>query len=230
MGRLKIDCLAVNPNSTIVYGIGNAFLSGTEQITKHNGRLLLVRTEPNPTSFSDIRWRIVSVAAAAKFPYWEQAFNTVDCAVNQAGVFTAMVNLRSPSSKEAAIWAAIVYDPAQDDANFDGWGLVTAANDYYWNGPIQSHGAIYVNQTQKIEGRPVEEVAVRERFTHAVLSEEGTLRFGSFNPLSPSWNYTIVSWNLANSSGNVRATFRFCCCSLPRMTSSQSPICRLLFV
>ncbi|KAF9332361.1 hypothetical protein BGZ91_011731 [Linnemannia elongata] len=210
MGNIKLDCLAVNPNNTIVYGIGNAYNDGTYTFTQEKGVLLLVRSEPNPTSLKSIKWIIVSIAQAKFFPsYWSQTFDSVDCAVSRTGVFTALaVNKPANQSQDSINWTGIKYDPALDvtvDAvrsqvgRSMGWEQFGTGDDYRWFDARSrmSHAAIYYGQKVKVQGGPAEGV-VKERFIHAAMDGYGQLRFGSFGPQDPLSNDTIDSWNLSN--------------------------------
>lgn len=213
MGNIKLDCLAVNPNNTIVYGIGNAYIDGTYTATHETGSLLLVRSEPNPTSFKSIKWTIVSIIQAKNFPYyWAQTFDSVDCAVSRTGIFTALAVLQQTYQSQGSIeWTGIKYDPALGVKGADGqvgglagWERFGTGNEYRWSNALSlmSHAAIYYDQRVKVQGGPAEGV-VKERFIHAAENRDGQLRFGSFGPQDSLSNDTIATWNLNNSLPSV---------------------------
>ncbi|KAG9069766.1 hypothetical protein KI688_009091 [Linnemannia hyalina] len=90
MGVVDLDCIASNPNSTILYGIGNGEDSGGEVITT------IYRSNINPANATDIKWEQRRSAfsrnsdtpgAQPHFKY--SRFGGVDCAVSTSGEFTA---------------------------------------------------------------------------------------------------------------------------------------------
>ncbi|KAF9124065.1 hypothetical protein BGX30_001116 [Mortierella sp. GBA39] len=209
MGIIKLDCLAVNPNNTIVYGIGNAYINGADNFTREKGSILLVRSEPNPTSFKSIKWTIVSIVQAQEFPYyWTQSIDFVDCAVSRTGIFTALaLQQRTYQSQGSTVWAGIKFDPAlgvkgangsSQVGGSSGWEQFGTGNDYLDGGYFMSHAATYYDQRVKVQGGPTESV-VKERFIHAVMRDDGWLRFGSFGPKDPLSNDTFASWNMNSS-------------------------------
>ncbi|KAF9541082.1 hypothetical protein EC957_003409 [Mortierella hygrophila] len=209
MGIIKLDCLAVNPNNTIVYGIGSAYIDGTNNFTREEALLLLVRSEPNPTSFKRIKWTIVSIVQATKFPYyWAQSTDFVDCAVSRTGIFSALA-VQKPTYKNygSIVWTGIKFDPAlgvkgangsSQVGGSSGWEPFGGGNDYLNSGYFMSHAAIYYDQRVKVQGGPTESV-VKERFIHAVMSEDGNLIFGSYGPNDPLSNNTFASWSMNSS-------------------------------
>lgn len=90
MGIVDLDCIASNPNSTILYGIGNG------EDTTGAVDTILYRSNINPANVTDIKWkRIRSIpspnsdtpGAEPHFKY--SRFGHVDCAVSSSGEFTA---------------------------------------------------------------------------------------------------------------------------------------------
>ncbi|KAG9069765.1 hypothetical protein KI688_009090 [Linnemannia hyalina] len=209
MGIIKLDCLAVNPNNTIVYGIGSAYIDGINNFTREDASLLLVRSELNLTSFKRIKWIIVSIVQAKEFPYfWAQSTDFVDCAVSRTGIFTALA-VQKPTYKNygSTVWTGIKFDPASGvkGANgssqvggSSGWEPFGAGNDYLNAGYFMSHAAIYYDQRVKVQGGPAEGV-VKERFIHAVMRGDGKLLFGSYGPNDSLSNDTFASWNMNSS-------------------------------
>ncbi|KAG0248270.1 hypothetical protein BGZ95_008133, partial [Linnemannia exigua] len=56
MGVVDLDCIAANPNSTALYGIGRAETSGDFDYT------MILRSFDNPANATDITWRLESYA------------------------------------------------------------------------------------------------------------------------------------------------------------------------
>ncbi|KAF8939643.1 hypothetical protein BGZ47_008084, partial [Haplosporangium gracile] len=90
MGIVDLDCIASNPNSTILYGIGNAEGSYGEVITA------LYRSNINPANVTDITWERVryssirDIDSPGDLPHYKYSrFGNVDCAVSTLGDFTA---------------------------------------------------------------------------------------------------------------------------------------------
>ncbi|KAF9332359.1 hypothetical protein BGZ91_011729, partial [Linnemannia elongata] len=79
-----------NPNSTILYGIGNA------EDTFGNVITIVYRSKENPANATDIKWDKVREIANRNFdtpgaePHFKYSqFGNVDCAVSSKGEFTA---------------------------------------------------------------------------------------------------------------------------------------------
>ncbi|KAF9124064.1 hypothetical protein BGX30_001115 [Mortierella sp. GBA39] len=90
MGIVDLDCIASNPNSTILYGIGNGEDLYGEVITN------LYRSNINPANATDIKWEGQHSAYSRDFgtpgvqPHFKYSrFGGVDCAVSTTGEFTA---------------------------------------------------------------------------------------------------------------------------------------------
>ncbi|KAG0060036.1 hypothetical protein BGZ89_012604, partial [Linnemannia elongata] len=90
MTIVDLDCIASNPNSTILYGIGNA------EDTFGNVITIVYRSKENPANATDIKWDKVlenlsrdfdTPDAGLHFKYSQ--FGNVDCAVSSKGEFTA---------------------------------------------------------------------------------------------------------------------------------------------
>ncbi|KAF9080709.1 hypothetical protein BGX23_001771, partial [Mortierella sp. AD031] len=86
MGVIDLDCIASNPNSSAIYGIGNA------EEGSGNIATVLVRSNDNPSSISDINWsylRSVSSGWGTGLHYKYSRYGDVDCAVRSSGAFTS---------------------------------------------------------------------------------------------------------------------------------------------
>ncbi|KAF9931822.1 hypothetical protein FBU30_009518 [Linnemannia zychae] len=182
MGRLKVDCLAVNHNSTIIYGLALAS-QGDRVYSRESAWVVLIRTLPYPTSFEDIQWEVVSATQATRFPYyWYPEFGSIDCAVSPSGVFTALVKSRSNNNNDPPVggWQGINFDPNKANTN-DSWRKFDVPKDY--NMPLfhfTSRDAIYVQQPI-----PGSNTTFKETFLHVVTGwQEETsdyiIRLGSF--------------------------------------------------
>ncbi|KAG0292656.1 hypothetical protein BGZ96_003870 [Linnemannia gamsii] len=90
MGIVDLDCIASNPNSTILYAIGNAENSRGEVVAT------LFRSNSNPANATDIKWAFLPYYSShSGYDTWDQPhykysrFGDVDCAVSSSGEFTA---------------------------------------------------------------------------------------------------------------------------------------------
>ncbi|KAK5822299.1 hypothetical protein F5H01DRAFT_335414 [Linnemannia elongata] len=90
MGVVDLDCIASNPNSTILYGIGNAEDRSGGVVT------IVYRSKDNPANATDIKWYKVRENFSRNFdtpgaePHFKYSqFGNVDCAVSSKGEFTA---------------------------------------------------------------------------------------------------------------------------------------------
>ncbi|KAG0263479.1 hypothetical protein BGZ95_003785, partial [Linnemannia exigua] len=83
---VDLDCIATNPNSTVLYGIGRAETSEDFDYT------MIFRSLDNPANATDITWRLDSYRVfgdASGDHYKYSRFGNVDCAVSSSGEFTA---------------------------------------------------------------------------------------------------------------------------------------------
>lgn len=86
MGIVDLDCIASNPNSTILYAIGNAENPQAEVVTA------LFRSNSNPANVTDITWEMLRqiYSRDTSQPHFKYSrFGDVDCAVGSSGEFTA---------------------------------------------------------------------------------------------------------------------------------------------
>ncbi|KAG0248984.1 hypothetical protein BGZ95_007764, partial [Linnemannia exigua] len=86
MGVVDLDCIAANPNSTVLYGIGKAeSLGGFTYVA-------VFRSNDNPANAIDITWNLnesVLLGKGLDDHYKYSRFGNVDCAVSSSGEFTA---------------------------------------------------------------------------------------------------------------------------------------------
>ncbi|KAF9121188.1 hypothetical protein BGW39_010774 [Mortierella sp. 14UC] len=213
MGRIKLDCITVNQNNTIIYGIGLAFLNDVPMATKKWGSLVLIRSQPSPSSFQSIRWSVVSTINADQIPiYWDQPFGSVDCAVSKTGVFSAMVRSQQLRTMGDVDWNGFTYDPTLPEgarANDDQWSMFITGRDYMLQSAIavRAHGAIFLDQPvpEVVAGAPAANGAMRERFIHGISSSDGdVLRLGSFGPKDLDWRSSPpTNWTLATPQNTI---------------------------
>ncbi|KAG0292658.1 hypothetical protein BGZ96_003872, partial [Linnemannia gamsii] len=89
MGIVDLDCIASNPNSTILYAIGNAENTQGEVVTT------LFRSNSNPANATNIKWERLRylnsrISSSETQPYYKNSrFGDVDRAVSASGEFTA---------------------------------------------------------------------------------------------------------------------------------------------
>ncbi|KAF9907066.1 hypothetical protein EC991_011370 [Linnemannia zychae] len=206
MGRLKLDCITVNYNNTIIYGLGSAFRYDVPEASLTWGTLVLIRSQPNPSSFRNIRWSVVATINAPQAPtFWDPDFGTVTCAVNKAGVFSALIRDESSRSSGKVTWRGVKYDPgvAVGNSSIDNhWVLFSPGSEYVLQTTLspQIDQAIYLDQPvlESLAGPPPVKGAMRERLIHGVSGYmTGNLRLGSFGPMDSDWRDSLPStWNL----------------------------------
>ncbi|KAG0065130.1 hypothetical protein BGZ89_008573 [Linnemannia elongata] len=90
MTIVDLDCIGSNPNSTILYGIGNAEHASGGVVT------IVYRSYENPANATDIKWYKVrddysgNLDRPGAQPHFKYSrFGQVDCAVSSKGEFTA---------------------------------------------------------------------------------------------------------------------------------------------
>ncbi|KAG0065131.1 hypothetical protein BGZ89_008574 [Linnemannia elongata] len=89
MGLVELDCIASNPNSTILYGIGNA------EDTSGHVATVIYRSNENPANATDIKWKYLDRSSSnfdtpGAQPHFKYSrFGQVNCAVSSKGEFTA---------------------------------------------------------------------------------------------------------------------------------------------
>ncbi|KAK3826676.1 MAG: hypothetical protein J3R72DRAFT_479360 [Linnemannia gamsii] len=84
--EVDLDCIASNPNSTALYGIGKA--EGSRGILN----TLIFRSNDNPANVTDITWHFEASVSPGEGPddhYKYSRFGNVDCAASSSGEFTA---------------------------------------------------------------------------------------------------------------------------------------------
>ncbi|KAF9274272.1 hypothetical protein BGZ88_003145 [Linnemannia elongata] len=166
MGVVDLDCIASNPNSTILYGIGNAE-DGFGGV-----RIIIYRSHENLANSTDIIWeehqRFFQRDTEPHYKY--PRFGDVDCAVSSKGEFTAFLYNPQVSatgySRPIPMGIRSKPDGARGDLKVDEeviWGSML----YGWT------SRKFVHQSFYIEKNGVETVV------HAVMDETASvIRFG----------------------------------------------------
>ncbi|KAF9931820.1 hypothetical protein FBU30_009516 [Linnemannia zychae] len=160
MGVVDLDCIAVNPNSTILYGIGNAETDTGRILT------LIFRSNINPANATDIVWKYDSIAYdySNDTPHYKYPrFGHVDCAVSSSGEFAAF--FYNPqvgvTSRTKLVPMGILSERISNGIKL--WGSMM----YGWT---SSH---FVHQSFYIEKDGIETIV------HAVMDETASvIRFG----------------------------------------------------
>ncbi|KAG0198607.1 hypothetical protein BGX33_012219 [Mortierella sp. NVP41] len=205
MGGLKLDCIAAHPNNKVVYGIGNAveLKSGTAaEFSLDTSTTVLVQSEPNPTSFSDLRWSIVATAPTRSLPlYWNQDFGTVDCAVSKTGVFSAFYVQKQQQQSTASnsnnatgsSWGGFRVNPELGTRGEGHWWPIGVPSTYDVPSSLASmnlwtHESYFVDQPDKTAGGGGQ---MRENLVHAMTSpREARIQFGVFGLQEFTANWT----------------------------------------
>ncbi|KAF9541081.1 hypothetical protein EC957_003408 [Mortierella hygrophila] len=163
---VDLDCIASNPSSTILYGIGNGEDSSGEVITT------LYRSNINPANATDIKWEKKSSAFSRNFdtpsaqPHFKYSrFGGVDCALSTSGEFTAFFYnpVFAVTGSARPVPMGIRFDENWVKPTLDIYGSTM----YGWTNQN------YVHQSFYIEKDGVETVV------HAVMDETASvIRFG----------------------------------------------------
>ncbi|KAF9086586.1 hypothetical protein BGX29_001332, partial [Mortierella sp. GBA35] len=194
MGVIDLDCIASNPNSSAIYGIGNA------EEGSGNIATVLVRSNDNPSSISDINWsylRSVSSGWGTGLHYKYSRYGDVDCAVRSSGAFTSFFyNPQFSVTGPALVPMGIQFNARLDPPTYI-WGSIM----YGWT------SANFVHQSFYIEKDGVDTVV------HAVIDETASvIRFGLVNnvtghlQLAAVWKLTDGRFMLGQLTDNPHGT------------------------
>jgi hypothetical protein len=154
-----LDCLAVDPGSSTLYGIASA--------RQHEKNIfLLVKSTPNPDHLSLRMWTVVSTSWPQPFSYWEPPFGTVDCTVSSRGVFTAFFrNKDHIGPRQATFPVGVQYDPKTGQ-----WTSIRTSTYYGWTSDRSAHMSFYIKNNGV------------ESLVHMMTDDEGSvIRFGVLN-------------------------------------------------
>ncbi|KAF9083151.1 hypothetical protein BGX23_011747 [Mortierella sp. AD031] len=94
MGKIDIKCLTADPGLTTLYGFAYGFTSRKAQETGIKDEMILFKSQENPSEVADIKWSAVSTFPTSTEMTGMITRQNADfaCAVNSAGVFTAISN------------------------------------------------------------------------------------------------------------------------------------------
>lgn len=136
--RLNLDCIAADSSSLQLFGIASA--------EGRDGRVhvVLVQSNPSPSSLATTTWTIVSSTPGEELSYVYPKFLSVDCAVSKAGAFSAF--FRAPSTWSTRMYEmhpmGVRYDPIQDK-----WFSIRGAREYGWVFDRVVHKSFYLGET-----------------------------------------------------------------------------------
>ncbi|KAH7050480.1 hypothetical protein BKA57DRAFT_491798 [Linnemannia elongata] len=193
MGVVDLDCIASNPNSTILYGIGNAE-DGFGAV-----RIIIYRSHENLANSTDIIWeehqRFYQSDTEPHYKY--PRFGDVDCAVSSKGEFTAFLYNPQVSatgySRPIPMGIRSKPDGARGNLKEDEeviWGSMV----YGWT------SRKFVHQSFYIEKNGVETVV------HAVMDETASvIRFGLVDKDTGYLQLAAV-WKLVRRSAKLTTT------------------------
>ncbi|KAF9321129.1 hypothetical protein BGZ91_004596 [Linnemannia elongata] len=141
MGLLDTVCIATNPGVTGFYGL--AFAQGYGPNNVKPEYAILVRSNTNPESSTNITWTTISMFDSSKLAGYPNAAKGVDysCAYNEQGVFTMFGRAeRGSSSVMTKVPFGLRYDPngSMDPSfNYQGtgaWMNLTVGEGHTWSG------------------------------------------------------------------------------------------------
>ncbi|KAF9537822.1 hypothetical protein EC957_007651 [Mortierella hygrophila] len=166
---LELDCVATQQDTGTIYGTATA--SGDSYKGAFNAYVVLVKSNPSPTSLISLEWSFVSTTPALDLSYVYPKFTTVDCAVSSKGEFIALSpNFELPTTKTPTIPMGVRYDPVSNS-----WSGIRGSPMYGWHSG-RWHQLFYTT------GNGVESLV------HLVTNEMGTVNddeeeysSGSFN-------------------------------------------------
>ncbi|KAF9338470.1 hypothetical protein BGZ91_008758, partial [Linnemannia elongata] len=122
-----------------LYGPASADITGASPVNYADSFVVLIRSNFNPTSLTNITWSVISHTVGTKLSYSYPTFTSVDCAVADDGSFTAFV--RSPYrilSNAAAVPMGIQYAPGTNE-----WSNIYGAGMYGWSSDAFVHKSFY---------------------------------------------------------------------------------------
>ncbi|KAF9120694.1 hypothetical protein BGW39_011179 [Mortierella sp. 14UC] len=146
-GTLNLDCLAADPDSRYIYGIGSANEGTPNKDGYTDSTVVLVRSNASPTNLTDNSWTVISHVKGKGFSYNYPTFTSVDCAVNDDGHFTAF--FRSPY--RATSPAALLPMGIQYNSTTQIWSPVLGTMAYGWASDRFMHKSLYTNNSGTTE-------------------------------------------------------------------------------
>ncbi|KAG0067840.1 hypothetical protein BGZ89_005625 [Linnemannia elongata] len=131
MGGMKIVCLTADPGQTTLYGLVYGYSSLKQRSKWVSGDvMILIKSQANPSNISDIQWSPVSTFPTSTWltPMITIRHPELACAVNSAGVFTALTYGQVDDSRHQVTntWNGIRYNPSgqmEPEYNVTGGGV-----------------------------------------------------------------------------------------------------------
>ncbi|KAG0296321.1 hypothetical protein BGZ96_009720 [Linnemannia gamsii] len=114
-GTLNLDCIAADPYSRYLYGVGSAnkgSLNNDDGYT--DSTIVLVRSNASPTNLAALTWTVIAHVNGKDLSYNYPTFTSVDCAASSDGEVTAY--FRSPYQAREDVRAFI--RPDTEDFNW----------------------------------------------------------------------------------------------------------------
>ncbi|KAF9153506.1 hypothetical protein BG015_003286 [Linnemannia schmuckeri] len=152
MGILNLTCLTADPNKTSFYGV--AFAKDYSSNKDKPEYAIVVKSNINPTSSTNITWTTISAFDSSKLAGYPNAAKGVDytCAYNEQGVFTMFGRTTGGSSKvPIMVPFGIRYDPTGSmDPSFDfqgkgAWMNISVDTGHTWSGGFTRQSLGYIN-------------------------------------------------------------------------------------
>ncbi|KAG0366618.1 hypothetical protein BGX24_003618, partial [Mortierella sp. AD032] len=138
-GTINLDCIAADPYSRYLYGIGSANEGKPTKDGYTDSSAVLVRSNASPASLADITWTVISHVKGKDVSYNYPTFTSVDCAVNGKGHFTAF--FRSPYRTVSP--AALLPMGIRYDSSTDTWITIKGYAVYGWDSDRYVHKSYY---------------------------------------------------------------------------------------
>ncbi|KAF9145520.1 hypothetical protein BG015_011870 [Linnemannia schmuckeri] len=152
MGLLNLTCLTSDSNKTSFYGV--AFARDYSSNNDKPEYAIVVRSNTNPTSPTNITWTTISMFDSSKLAGYPDAAKGVDysCAYNEQGIFTLFGRTTGGSSKvPIMVPFGIRYDPTGSmDPRFDfqgtgAWMNISVDTGHTWSGGFTRYSLGYIN-------------------------------------------------------------------------------------
>ncbi|KAK5805617.1 hypothetical protein F5H01DRAFT_74752 [Linnemannia elongata] len=84
---LNLDCMAADRSSNYLYGLASADITRASPVNYADSFVVLIRSNFNPTSLTNITWSVISHTVGTKLSYSYPTFTSVDCVVADDGSF-----------------------------------------------------------------------------------------------------------------------------------------------
>ncbi|KAK3841651.1 MAG: hypothetical protein J3R72DRAFT_491232 [Linnemannia gamsii] len=184
MGILQLRCVTTDPAATTFYGFAYAkgYNLTAPDIPSSTNYTVLVKSNTNPASPSELTWSLVSMIESETLTYYDPDYShSYACAVNAQGVFSVFISFVTPSRKPFGIR----YDPG-----LRAWTNLTVDSKYAWPYVFKEQMLGYVNNV----------------LVHVVFySSPGTIYFATMNEATKTLIPAGVWAMNGTTHGNVKA-------------------------